>query len=653
MGIIDLLIAANKGKRDTPLLKALREQGYAKEGPHPFDPAKEPEMRQGGPFMAEASTFQSLLMSMPAPVQEVVDAARSLPSPTLGDINMPAKLAMAVPAGRKMLPQFAKFLEEAAPVPMEWGALKALERVPEKTSAAHALKQIQSNLTKDEMVYGKVKEYLADNPTVTREGLKKHLEKHLPQFEQKTLRGPANAKEMSQEADEILEHNMNTGWDGPPESNPVEPVTSYNSQFHAHQIPEGTNYRENLTVLKNRNPEQDARYAEILGQIDEIKARGSLDALSPEDRVALRNLEINGANLVRESESAQFTGAHHGEPDLLYHTRTKDIDGGSTHYIDELQSDWHQKGRELGYLEPGASPKKRPLTKVEWDNLDAESQLDHRVGDMVEVDAAGDVNDPAVYPGKMTPTIPSAPFAEDIEKLGLKNEIKRAIEEGKDKVKWSNGKIQAERWGGGEVASVQVLISKRHAPVLVGLDSSGTEVFRDPTVAEDVLDKVRQMGASDIEVESLTKAIRARALPEVNITLPKPHLYEGGSGGLSKVYDEKMVNVANKILAPHGGKVVIEPTKVYTPTIQMTPGNPDNERWGLWINRNPSDYNTSSKLIKRFPSAKDAKAYLKAHPEILEEKLPTIILSPELKQSIRKTGFKISQIGANKGDQNV
>ena len=64
-----------------------------------------------------------------------------------------------------------------------------------------------------------------------------------------------------------------------------------------------------------------------------------------------------------------FTAGHFSEPNVLAHYRTNDrvIDGKKTLFLEEVQSDWHQKGGSRGMR---ANP---PLSAEQRQALDQES----------------------------------------------------------------------------------------------------------------------------------------------------------------------------------------------------------------------------------------------------------------------------------------
>jgi hypothetical protein len=58
-----------------------------------------------------------------------------------------------------------------------------------------------------------------------------------------------------------------------------------------------------------------------------------------------------------------YRSSHWDEPNILAHVRFSDrvIDGKKTLLVEEVQSDWHQKGKREGYQRPAAKGKVEEL----------------------------------------------------------------------------------------------------------------------------------------------------------------------------------------------------------------------------------------------------------------------------------------------------
>lgn len=140
--------------------------------------------------------------------------------------------------------------------------------------------------------------------------------------------------------------------------------------------------------------------------------------------------------------------------------------------IDEIQSKRHQDARELGYQgEFVDSPKKQ--YEVAYDKLmEYKQELDEKYGEYHLLDqltpeerakydemyqkvvALSEVKDDKTY------TIPDAPFEKNWHELAMKRMLRYAAEHGYDKVAWTKGEQQAERYSlGGSVKNIQSYIN--------------------------------------------------------------------------------------------------------------------------------------------------------------------------------------------------
>jgi hypothetical protein len=146
-----------------------------------------------------------------------------------------------------------------------------------------------------------------------------------------------------------------------------------------------------------------------------------------------------------------------GQKNFVAHVRVSDrIDsnGKKTLFIEELQSDWHQQGRESGYL--GDIPKGMSLVQA------AEGQFkDPDDGDPIpagyfvllnelgEVQAYAKDRDTALEDHTPRGAVPDAPYkqTEAWASLAMKRMLRLAVEQGYDAVAWTPGVVHTDRWG--------------------------------------------------------------------------------------------------------------------------------------------------------------------------------------------------------------
>lgn len=115
-----------------------------------------------------------------------------------------------------------------------------------------------------------------------------------------------------------------------------------NTKFETHSLSKGRdNYREVLLQHKNAEPSNapalNARLEELLNSQPETEA--AAQAI---------NEEINQV-IDKLSTRRPFTDTHWSDPDIFAHYRVSDMKGPNGEkvlYVDEVQSDWHQKARD-------------------------------------------------------------------------------------------------------------------------------------------------------------------------------------------------------------------------------------------------------------------------------------------------------------------
>ena len=230
----------------------------------------------------------------------------------------------------------------------------------------------------------------------------------------------------------------------------------YSPKFEGYQLPGGENYSEKLLTL----PEKDTL------------TRHNVKVPEGWGDTAGGNVGVE----VRGDNRRDFRSSHWDEPNPVTHMRTNERTIGNTasHHIEEVQSDWHQKGRTEGY----ADPAKRDIAAREL--LTAESELKKQsageinrnykeaIDNQVEFHANPelDVGFAEQWFGE-TPEqqsavlrymaakrafsplaggVPDAPFKKTWPDLTMKQALRDAVENGKDRLSWTPGEAQAKRY---------------------------------------------------------------------------------------------------------------------------------------------------------------------------------------------------------------
>jgi DNA polymerase III sliding clamp (beta) subunit (PCNA family) len=228
---------------------------------------------------------------------------------------------------------------------------------------------------------------------------------------------------------------------------------SEGTKFYQYQLPGGENYRELLLTLPvpryesrlfNLRPIGDGNY-EVTR-----KDNGSFVGQYPSLKQA------QNAIAERDNRPIPFQSSHWSELNVLAHVRFNErwtsSDGTSytppqkTLFIEEIQSDWHQRGREVGYGPDNRKPwivDKRGNTWVVRNAISGEevnARINTEDGAIAE---AGRFNELRT---DLKLGVPDAPFKTTWPLLAFKRMIRYAAENGFDKIAWTTGEQQAERY---------------------------------------------------------------------------------------------------------------------------------------------------------------------------------------------------------------
>jgi hypothetical protein len=196
------------------------------------------------------------------------------------------------------------------------------------------------------------------------------------------------------------------------------------TKFSSYTLPGGENYREIVLTLPVK-PLEGATINKTDSGYWRVTYKDGDTAMFRTEKEALDGL--GGYD--------NYQSSHWDEANPLAHLRVSDrvTDGKKTLLVDEVQSDWHQAGREKGY---DIKPTPEELTRI--------SQLEQK-------SASGNISmaERAEWAGlinKREGSIPDAPYKDDWYQLTLRRAIKEAIDGGYDRVALPTGSRVAERF---------------------------------------------------------------------------------------------------------------------------------------------------------------------------------------------------------------
>lgn len=467
------------------------------------------------------------------------------------------------------------------------------------------------------------------------------------------------------------------------------------TKFSQYTLPGGENYRETLLTLPTPNDN-------YIAAVDKLKAKYGDKPLGQMPMTDAERAYIDNQINAYGDTGGAFKSSHFDEPNILAHIRTNDrvIDGKKTLFVEEVQSDWHQKGKREGYglqITPEAESLMPEIRKL------GISEDPNNISSKMITDAGGDYNlatkwwnlvhDRQVVVSKGPP---DAPFKTTWPDLAMKRVIREAAEKGYDKVAWTPGSVQADRY---DLSKQVSKVRYTNNDYLHAFDHNGKEViaqvgvtpekladYLGKDVAQKMLDqtpkdfsrltyvnrgdlKVEQSehqyhvtnpdgrgvnigkGTVGSEGEALDYAERYlnKTADEVNQKRLLAHEHHGpvrelsgldlkvGGEGMKGFYDEILPATVNKLVKKHGARVEQAQLGGTIPQFSM-------EGHGPWVVR---DQNGT--MLRDFNNRELAEAYLKQRQaDVVKQTTPivhSVTITPQLREMALKKGFPLFTAG--------
>ena len=210
------------------------------------------------------------------------------------------------------------------------------------------------------------------------------------------------------------------------------------TKFSQHTLPGGENYRELLLTLPNTR-------VNYTWTVVDPKTQKATTYASEQ---AAREAAIGGKIAYPNGErAADFYGGHFEEPNVLAHVRfteRTDAEGKRVLFIEEIQSDWHAKGRRSGYQ--GEVQALSPEEKTRLNELAGRNNLGPVTGlnaeERIEFHDLLQRNTEASAPSG----VPDAHFKKTWHELVFRRMVRWGAENDFDRIGWTTGEQQAERY---------------------------------------------------------------------------------------------------------------------------------------------------------------------------------------------------------------
>jgi len=309
-------------------------------------------------------------------------------------------------------------------------------------------------------------------------------------------------------------------------------------KFGSYTLPGGENYREILLTMPSKNP--------VAGTSPIQAAR----ILYNKEFDALTDIEKNNVKKLISDEVSKevYVSPHFPQSNILAHLRVNDrvdADGKKMLLIEEVQSDWHQAGREKGYKN---IEEQKAFDAALEEAKQYSQQLREKYGDANAVSTIATVEEQNKYRDlfakaqqlKPKSEIPDAPFKDSWYQLALKRAVQYAAENGYDRIGLTTGSQQAARFDLSKQISYLSIKPKSNGMVTINASKDG-----EPVIIKDV--------SKDQLADYIGKDMAKKAISDIdagkNAQYSDLDLQVGGEG-MKKYYDE----IYPKFLDKYGKK---------------------------------------------------------------------------------------------------
>jgi predicted GNAT family acetyltransferase len=339
------------------------------------------------------------------------------------------------------------------------------EKMPAKASPQQILSIVNNpqNAKADEVKWSNLAGFLEGKTSVTKQEVLDYLRNEgSVKFEEVTLEQPSES-----EIEALLADEMGEGMD---RQDAIDYLSKDDgrTQYDQYVLPSGENYREVVLTIP-QGVDALNKFAKLQDQlIRKYEARKPSDLkgkLTPAEEGEYTRL--SDLALKEKDTRDIYTSSHFAQiPNYIAHMRLderQDSSGKDGLFIEEIQSDRHQQGRERGYAgeekykslpeEYTIKSEKKPDKGTDIGNViryyveDANGkQITSKSysRESAENEAINTLNDQAR--GTSASAISDAPFRKDWPVQMFKRALRDAIESDKEWIGWTKGEAQAERY---------------------------------------------------------------------------------------------------------------------------------------------------------------------------------------------------------------
>ena len=250
-----------------------------------------------------------------------------------------------------------------------------------------------------------------------------------------------------------------------------------------------------------------------------------------------QNYQETLLTLPERPDSPDFLSSHWEQPNVMAHVRTQDFvdaDGKKMRLIEEVQSDWHQQGREKGYGKPSVDEVREAYNAKGYNAVPFD--------ELTKADRDYEIAQYQALSGRAL----DAPMKDTWYQTALRKAVKDAIDAGQDRVGITTGATQADRYD----------LSKQVDRVIYNPESKSFNVYS----KEDELVYTGQMEKPEELEQYVGKDATKKVLQQLEKNPKKPARIEGldlkvGGEGMKTYYDEIYPKYLDKFAKKYGSSV--------------------------------------------------------------------------------------------------
>jgi len=401
------------------------------------------------------------------------------------------------------------------------------------------------DVKKDELSWMGLDEYLKGKPNVTRQEVQDFIAGNRVDVQERQLgagdKSPVFSEFNPDENKFFVYTNdarLQGVYDNAAEADAFVAKTNSNipygpTKYERYQLPGGENYREILLTLPAAGED-----VQKLNQISmQLHGKPYTEIMADTSEMAKMRLAVKREYKNQFGESGQnaqdrgmYRSSHFDQPNILAHMRVNDridADGKKMLLIEEVQSDWHQAGREKGYNTKESLEKWYRQNKLDDDPSFADLNSEQR--SVIERNRSAGMGGGNA--------VPDAPFKGTWHQLALKRALKYAADNGYDRVGLTTGRQQIDRYSKElrqNVDEFQFFPIGNQNNILISAKKGGKQTFSG-TVADGIFIDGPAEGKTVTEV--LGKSMAKQIAEKKDGVIKGDDLTIGGEG-MKAYYDE-------------------------------------------------------------------------------------------------------------------